>query len=376
MGKGATTNLRPWCPFCGQDVQQPQEPVQRKMDEFKVGTCQCGAVYTSDPTGFNVGAAMVECLNYACNDNWDLAWELMPDDDYLTGILDDYDEVTHQVCKNRSIDGRKVSGVLYFIRLTRDISELSHKLKVHKIKTNEQIKPISKFVIPQMEPARDPKRKKKRAKKQEIKELAFAGDIDSLVDFALDDLKTLRFMQRLLYDPEEDKRWHCAHVLGQVSARLSTRKPGAVSDMLHRMYESCTDSASTHWGLLEAIGSIIAARADIFGGFAKHLLMFRGLPTSRVQVLWAMGTLAEKNPEIVRATPIYSVFEDVDHPDSFTRGHAIRLLGRIKALEVKSEIEKQVDDAAELTVYEEGKPMQTTVGELAREALELMTQDE
>ncbi len=57
----------------------------------QLGRCQCGAVYASDETGHNVGAAMVEALVYACNDDWDLAWSLVPEDDYLTGRLENYD---------------------------------------------------------------------------------------------------------------------------------------------------------------------------------------------------------------------------------------------------------------------------------------------
>jgi hypothetical protein len=373
MANKPLIKVRPWCPFCGQDVNEPQEPVQRKMNEFKVGTCQCGAVYTSDPTGFNVGSAMVECLVYACDDNWDLAWELSADEDYLTGRIDYYDEQSHQVYESRSVDGRKVKGVLYFVRLTRDFAELSKKLKDHRQKTDEQLlKPASKFVIPPMEPAKDPKRKKKKADKAEIRQLVFAGDIDALVDSCFDDPKTISFMQRLLYDPDEEKRWWCAHVIGQVCARLATRKPGAVSDLLHRMYESCSDSASTHWGLLETIGAIIAARPDIFGGFARHLLMYRGVPSSRTQVLWAMGTIADKSPEVVRSTPIYSVFPYVTSPEPITRAYTIRLLGRIKAQELKGEIEKQVDDTTQVTIYESGLPVRTTVGDLARVALSLM----
>jgi hypothetical protein len=373
MAKNPTITVRPWCPFCGQDVAPPKEPVQRKMNEFKVGTCQCGAVYTSDPTGFNVGSAMVECLVYACDDNWDFAWELTADEDYLTARIDNYDEQTHQVNETKNVDGRKVAGVLYFVRLARDFADLSKNLKDHKQKTDEQrLQPATHNIIPAMEPARDPKRKKKKATKPEIEQLVFAGDIEALVDFCFDDPKTLRFMQRLLYDPIEEHRWFCAHVLGQVCARLATRKPGAVSDMLHRMFESCTDSASTHWGLLEAIGSIIAARADIFGGFARHLLLYRGVPSSRVQVLWAMGTIADKSPEVVRNTPIYSVFPYINNPEPLTRGHAIRLAGRIRAMELHGEIARQADDPAPLTVYENGRPVHTTVGALAREALALM----
>ena len=87
------------------------------MREFPLGRCECGAVYVSETTGHNVGAAMVECLVNACGGNWDLAWDLLPEDDYLTGQLDDYDEVTHQVVPERFLDGRAVRGVLFFVRL-------------------------------------------------------------------------------------------------------------------------------------------------------------------------------------------------------------------------------------------------------------------
>jgi len=370
MAKGAQIKLRPWCPFCGQDVGRPREPLQRKMDEFTVGECQCGATYTCDPTGFNVGAAMVEAIVHACDDNWDLAWELLPDEDYLTGRIDNYDEQTHQVYETKNVDGRKVSGVLYFVRLNRELATLANRLHTDKNAKDSALReedPASD--IPPMEAQRDPKRKKKKADKGTVAVMMANQDIDGLVDLALDDLKTLRFIQRLLYDPDEGKRWQCAYVLGQVCRRLSTRQPGAVSDLLHRMYEACSDSAATHWGLLESIGSIITARADIYGGFARHLLMHRGAPSSRVQVLWALGTLAEKRPDIVRATPFYSLFPYITHPEAVTRGHAVRLFGRIAATEVESEIEKLTGDEAGLTIYEQGQPLQTTVAELAREAL-------
>ncbi|MDG4474767.1 DVU0298 family protein [Thiovibrio frasassiensis] len=370
MAKEAQIKVRPWCPFCGQDVGRPKEPEQRKLDEFTVGECQCGATYTCDPTGFNVGAAMVEAIVHACDDNWDLAWELMPDEDYLTGRIDNYDEQNHQVYETKNVDGRKVAGVLYFVRLNRELATLANRLHTDKnAKDIAQLEEDPTSDIPPMEPARDPKRKKKRADKLTVTRMVADQDIDGLVDLAFDDLKTLRFIQRLLYDPDEGKRWQHAHVLGQVCRRLSTRQPGAVSDLLHRLFEACSDSAAAHWGLVESIGSIIAARADIYGAFARHLLMHRGVPTTRVQVLWALGTLAEKRPDIVRATPFYSLFPFVNHPEAITRGHAVRLFGRITATEVKSEIEKLTGDEAELTIYEQGQPIRITVAELAKEAL-------
>jgi hypothetical protein len=342
------------------------------MDEFTMGTCQCGAVYTCDPTGFNVGAAMVEAIVHACDDNWDLAWELDADEDYLTDRIDNYDEQNHQVYAFKNVDGRKVAGVLYFVRLSKDIGQMSNRLDDHKKQMDAKTATFSSADIPAMEPARDPKRVKKKATKLQVKQMVDNDDVDGLVDLAFDDLRTLRFMQRLLYDPEESKRWHCAYIMGQVCRRLATRKPGAVSDLLHRMYEACSDSAATHWGLIESIGSIIAARPDIFGAFTRHILMFRDQPSSRIQVLWALGTIAEKRPDLVRNTPFYSLFSYTTHADSLTRGHAVRLFNRINAIEVLSEIESLTNDEAALVVYEKGAPVHTSVGRLAKDAIEHM----
>lgn len=373
MKKGAD-RVRPWCPFCGQDIGRPTEPLERKMDEFLLGECQCGAVYTSDPTGFNVGSAMVECMVAACDDNPDLAWDLDPDEDYLSDRIEHYNEVDHFVYENGTADGRMIRGVLFFIRLNKDVASLSKNIDSHKKQKSEKIKntAISSFTVPDLEPLPDPKALKQRTNKNDVEKWVREENIDALVAAGLVNTRTLRFMQRLLYAPDESERYHIAYIMGQVCRRISTRRPGMVSDLLHRMYESCTDSAATHWGVLEAVAYVIALRADIFGAFTRHLLLHRNIPTSRVQVLWALGTIAEHSPNVVRETPIYSVFDMLSHADPATRGHAARLFGRINAMEVRSQIESLQDDDAELTVYEKGLPHRTTVGSLAQKALKTM----
>ncbi|MBW1636122.1 MAG: PBS lyase, partial [Deltaproteobacteria bacterium] len=102
MAKESITTS-PWCPFCGQKVGRATDSAERKMHEFPVGRCLCGAVYVSEATGHNVGAAIVEALLYACDGNGDLAWELIPEDDYLTGRVENYDEVSHQVIAKKNL---------------------------------------------------------------------------------------------------------------------------------------------------------------------------------------------------------------------------------------------------------------------------------
>lgn len=366
MAKKTCLPVKPWCPFCGQNVAPPKAPAQRKMNEFTMGECQCGAIYVSDQTGHNLGAAMVECLVHASHDNWELAWDLTPEEDYLTDQIENYDEVTHQVIETRNLDGRAVRGVLYFVRLNQEFAQLAKAQgggSDHADQANNTPRPP-------MEPIRDPKRVKKRASKAGVQAMADNSDIDGLVDLLFDDAKTMRYLQRLFYDPDPDHRWHYAYIMGKVCARYASQKPGAVSDLLHRLFEACSDSAASHWGLIETVGSIIAGRPDIFGAFAAHLLMYRNTPTTRVQTIWAMAEIAKSRPDIIRGTPFYSLFPMLAHPDPATRGHAVLLFGLIKANEVKMQLEGLREDGAMLTLYHEGKPKQTTVAALVSEALD------
>lgn len=364
----AKIKTRPWCPFCGQTIAKPQPPVQRKLGEFNVGSCQCGAVYTCDPTGHNVGAAMVEALVYACDDNWDLAWELLPGEDYLTGRIENYDEQTNQVAETKNLDGRQIRGVIYFVRLNKELVELSHRLHEKK----EGGPSAASTRGPAMEPERDPKRRRQRADKKLVRELVLAQKTDALVDLAFDDIRTLRFLQRELYDPDERHRWLTAHLLGQVCARLSTRQPGPVSDLLHRMFEASADSAATNWGLIESISAIIAARSDIFGAFTRHLLPYAHDPATRIAALWGLGTIARQRPDLIRNTSFFQLLPLLNHEEAAVRGHMLWLLGQIRAREAEGAIEKLQEDEAQLVVYDEGEPNPTTVGELAGEALALI----
>jgi len=365
---------RPWCPFCGQTIGKPKPPVNRKLGEFTLGSCQCGAVYTCDPTGHNVGSAMVEAMVLACNDDWDLAWELMPEDDYLTGRLENYDEQTDQVVEGGYLDGRTIRGVVYFVRLHREIAEIAARFHNKKGEQPAAANPTDEDLLPELEPARDPRRKRRKTNKIEVRQLVGAGDIDELVDLAFDDVKVLWFMQRLLYDPDEAARWRTAHIIGQVCGRLSTRQPGSVSDLLHRLFEACSDSAATNWGLLETIGAIIAARSDMFGAFTRHLLRYTSHPSTRNQVIWAFGTIADKRPDLIRGTSFYQLLHLVEDPDPQLRGLMLRLLGRLHATEAISAVARLVDDQAHVAYYENGVPVHSTVGEMAEDTIRLTNQ--
>lgn len=372
MSSKAEARLRPWCPFCGMDVGRPTEGVQRKMREFPTGTCECGAVYVSDATGHNVGAAMVECLVSACNDNWDLAWDLVPEDDYLTGTIENYDDVTHQVVAKRNLDGRAVRGVLFFVRLHKEMAELVRRFET---KQASEVQAAVESTAPVTEPAPDPNRVRRKADKQTVRELAAKSDIDGLARLYYDDHKTLRFLQRLLYEPDVGTRYRTAWVIGQVCGRIAQKEPGPVADLLHRLFEASSDSAASSWGMVETIGAIIAARPDVYGAFARHLFSFMGDPGTREGVLWGLGEIAASRPDLIRKTPFYSLFPVLQHGNPVFRALTLRLLGRIKAQEAGLQIMALQHDHAQVAIHEKGEPLHTTVAALCAEALRIIHED-
>ena len=364
----------PWCPFCGQKVGKPSDAIERKMSEFKVGRCQCGAVYASDPTGQNVGAAMVETLVFACDNNWDFAWDLLPEDDYLTGRVEDYDEQTHQVVDTRNLDGRAVRGILYFIRLHTEIADISKRVKekqdaISKDSTAPVLDSVEIPQKPEPAPALDPKRKKVRVNKKMVLEARNNVDIDTLVSYCFDDRKTLRLIQRLLYDVDEGRRWETAWIIGQVCAKVADKEPGQVSELMHRLFEACSDSAAAPWGMIETLSEVIAARPDIFGAFNRYLLNYMGDESTQVQVVWGLSKIAETRPDLIRDTPFYNLFHFLTHPKPEMRGLVAQLLGRIRANEVSMQLMALSDDDAKLVVWNKGKAEEHTVSELVKEAL-------
>ena len=361
---------RPWCPFCGVDVGRPSHAPERRMNEFPVGRCQCGAVYTSDVTGINVGSAIVETLVYACGDNADFAWELLPEDDYLTGRIENYDENTHQIIATKNIDGRAVRGVLYFVRLHTDIQEIARRFK-EKNPEGDEVPEVPAQEARQypVEPAPDEHRVRKKSNKRLVKKLVQEGDVDRLVELCLDDRKTLRLMQRLLYDPIEENRWRIAWLVGRVCSRVSSREPGQISELLHRLFEACVDSAATPWGMIETIGFIIAGRPDIFGAFTRYLLNHVSEDSTRNQTIWALAEIAENRPDLVRNTPFYSLFHFLKHPDVQVRGQMARLLGRIEAKEASMQLMELSMDEAAFSFCNKGKMQTDTVRQAAAEAL-------
>jgi len=117
---------KPACPFCGSLLlERPKELTTRRPGDMPVGSCSCGAVYACDESGRNMGSALIEALVFGCNMDWDLAWGLVPEDDYQWDVLDNYDLNNHLVIPGGFYESRRIAGALFFVRLHKDVQEVT-----------------------------------------------------------------------------------------------------------------------------------------------------------------------------------------------------------------------------------------------------------
>lgn len=327
-----------------------------------MGSCPCGAVYACDETGHNLGSAMIEALVFACNMDWDLAWGLLPDEDYLQEIVKDYDYANHLVVPGGFFERRRISGALFFIRAHQDVQEVTSEGVRKRLERAATATAIT-------ESSRKGRSKKGSFSRQEIEELVRELNLDPMLDVAGEDRRLVRNLHRLLYSGDDLFRNRAAETLGRVSAIIAKKEPGTISKLLQRLFYAIVDTAAFTWGAFEAIGEIIGHRVDLFGGYVPQLYQFLPDETLRAHAIEALGRIAKSSPGPMRRHTFHFL-SFLNDPDPAVRGYTARLLGNLGAQEAKGALKRLQDDPNEVKVYENGDLLKRTVGQLASDALD------
>lgn len=358
---GRDVNERATCPFCGLAIERPRELDTHRPGEMPLGKCSCGAVYAYDASGHNLGSAFSEALVFGCNMDWDLAWNLLPEEDYTESLVKNYDVETNLIIPDGYLNGRKVPGALYFVRLHDDIREATEQGVTEKL---DRAKSMPRLPEKPAAPAA-----KKSLTKNEVEQLVREYRLEPLLEYAADSNRIIRDLQRLLYSGDELLRLRTADTLGRSAALIARRDSGAVAKLLHRLFTALGDTAASSWGAVDAAGEIIAAAPDVFSGYIPELYRFLADESLRPRVLRGLGRVAETRPGLLPKRPTYFIpFLADANPE--TRGYAVVLLGKLGSPETVGELEKLRNDNSEMRIYEAGQIVVKTVGELAAEALE------
>ncbi len=369
MARGLDS-IKPLCPFCDTPLERPRDVEPKRLGDFGYGRCdECGAVYVHDVTGFNLGAALVEALGFACNDNWDMAWDLMPDQDYHDVLIEHYDVKTHRIYPSgHDNNGTMVKGALSFIRLFDDVRELTDQ----DVKKRLEQAPEATDAFNRQADLRPSKGQGRRFSKREVQKRVAQGRLSELISMSLQDRLVLRKIQRLLYSADEQQRWNAVLMLGGVAGALAKSDPTLVGDLVRRLLYAANDSAAANWGTIEALGEIIRRQPGIYGSFVRHIIGLLPDKPSRPAILWALGRIGELYPKLVKSASFFPLLDFLESDDDTVRGLAVWALGRMRSHEALTACRRLCSDEAHLSLFDGEKIIDTTVGQLALEAVNIM----
>ena len=184
----------------------------------------------------------------------------------------------------------------------------------------------------------------------------------------------------LRLDREEIVRWRACEGLGLVASLLAgARMERARVLMRTFMWYMNEESGNLGWGIPEAmacamvrharlaeeyhtiLASYVYSEEGLDGNYLDHAELRRG-------VWWGLGRLSGARPDVVVQAERFLV-AGLAEAFPFSRGCAAWALGNVKAVSAREPLEALTRDTASLTLYRDDVLAETTVADLAQEAL-------
>ncbi|MBW1916535.1 MAG: HEAT repeat domain-containing protein [Deltaproteobacteria bacterium] len=206
---------------------------------------------------------------------------------------------------------------------------------------------------------------KHKIKREKVTAYLLNGDFASLVELAGREPVVSSILLQLTFALDDPLSWRAVEGLGY----LAEAHPERVKTILGRLWWLLNeDSGSFGWGAPAVLGEIGRRNYSLVADTVEMLFSYLDEEFSRSPMLWGLGRMGQTHPEIVREA-IPQIMEFLHDADPQVRGHAAWCLGVNGAGEGVGPLARLASDAEPVKLYENGELRQTTVGEIAREAL-------
>ena len=191
------------------------------------------------------------------------------------------------------------------------------------------------------------------------------GDFAALTVLAAEEPRVGEILLQFLYDPEDLLQWRALEGLGCLAEAHPEQVRKLISRLLWLLNE---DSGSFGWGAAAALGEIGRHR---LAGVQEIIPMFCGLleeEFSRAPMLWGIGRLAEVNPDqLNEVLPRIVIF--LTSTEAQVRALTAWALGKAGDAAGAGDLQALLSDDRPVAIYDRGELRQTTVAQVAREAL-------
>lgn len=219
-----------------------------------------------------------------------------------------------------------------------------------------------------------------RALKEKVTELLRAADIEKALEEinAFDQGKLLKPLLSCLCSCDKVVKWHAVTAIGQVVSAMAESDFESARVVMRRfMWMLNDESGGIGWGIPEVIGEVCAVQPQIAQEYAHILVSFMReegfyleLPELQRGLLWAIGRLAQVNPQIlIEKKSLTYLHPYLLSADVRVIAGAAYAAGLLKDKQLLPVLKTLVGDASLVTVYTNRRFEDTTLGAIAAEAI-------
>ena len=174
----------------------------------------------------------------------------------------------------------------------------------------------------------------------------------------------------------EKVKWGAVKVAGLVVSQLAESDLEAARVIMRRLMWNLNDeSGGIGWGSPEVMGEILAAHNGLAQEYAHILLSYAReegnyleLEALQRGLLWGIGRLAEKRPDLVRGASA-SLLPHLESQDEVIRGLAARIMGLLQVKDALPGLRNLTQDDSSFVIMIGGNLTTVRVKDLAEEAL-------
>jgi len=174
----------------------------------------------------------------------------------------------------------------------------------------------------------------------------------------------------------EKVKWGAVKAAGLVVSQLADSDLEAARVIMRRLMWNLNDeSGGIGWGSPEVMGEILAAHNGLAQEYAHILLSYAReegnyleLEALQRGLLWGIGRLAEKRPDLVRGAGA-SLLPHLESQDEVIRGLAARIMGLLQVKDALPGLRNLTQDDSSFVIMIGGNLTTVRVKDLAEEAL-------
>lgn len=213
-----------------------------------------------------------------------------------------------------------------------------------------------------------------RGLKTEVLKLLGAEDFENI--YRLPPRQVVNPLFGFFHSRNEIIRWRAIFAMGQVVSSLADRDMESARVIMRRLLWSLNDeSGGIGWGSPEAMGEIMFRHCRLAEEYASLLVSFIRKDANYIEfeilqrgVLWGLGRLAHARPKLLQSVPPL-LLPFMKSKDANLRGLSAWTAGALAPELTKDLLTRLADDKKEIHIFLEGRVVEITVGQLARDAI-------